>query len=282
MPRVNRVTIIGLGLIGGSLGLALKRHRIAWRVTGYSRKTATLRRAVARRAIDFGTTDLGRAVRDAEIVVLATPVETVVPLARRAASAMAQGSVLTDVGSTKALIVRALERGLPRGVTFVGAHPLAGSERQGIEAADWQLFDGSICVVTPTVRTNHQALKRVTQLWKPLVQRVVTMSPQRHDQLLASTSHLPHLLAFCLMQTAQSKSLLSAPRSLLEMTRIAKSSPELWDGIFLTNRTALLAEMACFDRQWRALRTQLIKKDRGGLRRLLSQAKAKRDALKDL
>ena len=276
MPRV---TIIGLGLIGGSLGLALKRKRLARTVVGFSRKPATLRRAKASRAIDEGTTDLRDAVKDADLVVLATPVDVIVPLGRRALKFMKPGSILTDVGSTKDAIVHALERNLPRGITFVGAHPLAGSERRGIHAARRSLYDGSLCVVTKTRRTNPRALARVCSLWSRLAARVLVMDPGTHDRLLASVSHLPHVIAFCLMGAADDAGLAIAPRSFQDVTRIAKSDPGLWEAIFLTNRGPISAAMHRFEREWHSLRRHLAWSDRAALRRLLLRAKSRRDAL---
>jgi prephenate dehydrogenase len=261
--------------------MALKRHGVAREVMGLSRSPETLRRAKQRRAIDIGTTDAKRAVQDADLVVIATPVETIVPHAKRLARFMRSGSVLTDVGSTKAHIVQTLERALPRNVAFVGGHPLAGSEQRGFEAADVRLFDGSIFILTPTARTPRQALRRVIRFWKPLVHRVVTMSPLQHDRVLAGTSHLPHLLAYCLALAVDPVSLSCAPRSFLEATRVAKSDPDLWDDIFLTNRTSLLIAMDRFDDQWYALRRLLARPDRTTLRRLLASAKSKRDALEN-
>ena len=277
MPK--RVAIIGLGLIGGSLGLALTRRRLARRVIGVSRSPETLRRARRARAIHEGTTDLREAVRGADLVVLATPVETIVPLAKRAARFMRPGSVLTDVGSTKGAIVAALERGLPTGVAFVGGHPIAGSESRGFGAARHDLFDGSVCILTPTARTPRQALRRVAAFWKPLAERVVTMAPSAHDRLLAGASHLPHLLAYALAHAVDGRQLPMAPRSFLEMTRLAKSSPELWDDIFLSNRREVLAAMTRFERSWRLLRASIGRARRGALRAQLARAQAKREAL---
>lgn len=279
MPLFHRITIVGLGLIGGSLGLAVKRRRLAQRVVGVSRHPSTLRRAKRRGAIDVGTTDLARAAQGADLVVLATPVDQIVPLAQRAASAMRAGTIITDVGSTKAALVRALERSLLPGVAFVGAHPIAGSEAQGIEAASARLFDGAVCVLTQTPRTDRAALARVARLWKGLAGRIVTMSPRQHDRVLAGCSHLPHLVAWALVRAVSVAPLARAPQSFLDMTRIAKSDPELWDDIFLTNRTELLAAMTRFERHWRALRAALVRPDRRALRGFLAGAKAKRDAL---
>ncbi len=277
----DRITIVGLGLIGGSLGMALRRKRLAREVVGVSRRAVTARRAKTRGAVDLGMMDSKRAVREADLVILATPVEAIVPTALRLAKTMRPGSILTDVGSSKGAIVRALERRLPHHVAFVGGHPLAGSEQQGIEAADASLFDGSVCILTKTARTDPRALARVRQLWAPLVERVVLMSPARHDRLLAQMSHLPHVIAFCLASAVEREGLAVAPRSFLDMTRIAKSSPQLWDDIFLSNRDGVLASMARFEHRWRALR-KLITQGRGSsLRRALARAGAVRHALGD-
>ena len=277
----NRVAIIGLGLIGGSLGIALKRRRLAKTVVGFSRKRSTLRAAKRRGAIDVGTTNLRAAVRDADLVVLAIPVDAIVPFARQAARFCRRGVILTDVGSTKVRIVRSLERFLPRHVSFVGAHPLAGSERRGIDAASSELFRGSVCILTKTPRTNVQALRAVQRLWKPLVGRVIVMSPARHDQFLAATSHLPHLVAYGVAGATPRDGLAIAPRSFLDMTRIAKSDPDLWDDIFISNRAELLRAVTRFDRQWRVLRSLLARADHARMRRVLSSAQRKRHALDD-
>jgi len=276
---VERVTIVGLGLMGGSLGMAIRRRHLAREVVGYSRTSKTLAQAKRRGAIDRGVADLRRAVQGAQLVVLATPVDTIVPLAQRLAPHLPAGGVITDVGSTKGQIVRALERSLPRTIAVVGAHPLAGSERQGIAAARATLFDGTACIVTATRRTNRRALRTVTRFWNAIAHRVVIMEPRRHDALLAATSHLPHLLAFALMGSTDDAALALAPRSFLDATRVAKSSPELWDDIMLSNRAAIVESMRRFDRQWRALRTWLMRGNRPALRALMTRAKAKRDAL---
>ena len=275
------ITIVGLGLIGGSLGMAIRRRRLAKTVVGLSRKPSTLRAARRRGAIDVGTTDARRAVEHADLVVLATPVDAIVPFAKRLARWMKPGSVLSDVGSVKGPIVRSLERAMPRGIAFIGAHPLAGSEQRGIGAARTSLFEGSVCIVTATPRTDRRALSRVSALWKSLVRRVVIMAPTRHDRLLAAASHLPHLLAFCLVNATDADARALAPRSFLDATRVAQSDPGLWDDIFLSNRAALLAAMGRFDRLWRLLRKQLARRERAALRRFLASARAKRYAIRE-
>ncbi|MBI3087786.1 MAG: prephenate dehydrogenase/arogenate dehydrogenase family protein [Candidatus Omnitrophica bacterium] len=281
MARFNQVTIVGLGLIGGSLGMALRRRRLARRVVGLSRTASTARRAKARGAVDLGTTDPARAVRDADLVVLAGPVDSVVPQARRLARLMRPGAVLTDVGSTKRRIVAGLEGALLRRVAFIGAHPLAGSEQRGIAAARAELFDGAVCIVTATPKTDRRALRQVVRLWKPLVRRVVVMDPARHDRWLAAVSHLPHLIAFCLMESLEDGARAIAPRSFLDATRVAKSDPDLWDDILLTNREAVLAAMSRFERRWTAARRLLQRRNPRALQRFLRHAQALRRQLQD-
>ena len=281
MPQRPRITIVGLGLIGGSLGLALRRRRLATAVVGCSRRASSVRAAKRRGAIDWGTTDVRTAVAHADLVVLAGPVDTIPAQAKRCARFMRPGAVLTDVGSTKAAIVRSLERSLPRGIAFVGAHPIAGSEQRGLPAARADLFDGALCILTRTPRTPARAFQAVQRLWRPLAGRVLTMSPARHDAALAAVSHLPHAVACCLMQAVPSHVLPQMPQSFLDMTRIANSPPDLWDDIFLTNRTALLQQMARFEVLWRRLRAQLRRGDRAAVQALLAAAQRRRHALQD-
>ena len=226
MAQFKQVTIVGLGLIGGSLGMAIRRRRVAGRVVGLSRSMATVRAAKRRGAIDAGTTDAKQAVRDADVAIIATPVGTIVSQAKRLAPLMKPGAVITDVGSTKAEIVKALEGALPNRVAFVGAHPLAGSEQQGISAAQADLFHDSACVLTATRRTDRKALRRVDALWRAVARQVVVLPPDAHDRALAAVSHLPHLLAFCLIDATDGNALALAPRSFLEATRVASCLAE--------------------------------------------------------
>ncbi len=259
--------------------MAVRRQRLARYVVGYSRKSRTLRQAQRLGAIDSGSTVLSDAVRDADLVVLATPVHMVVPLAKRLLPLMQRGAILTDVGSTKAEIVASLEARDRASVPFIGTHPLAGSEQRGIDAARADLFNGSLCIVTATPRTDRRALASVRRLWRSLVRRVVLMEPQRHDRLLAAVSHLPHLVAFCLVGATEREALALAPRSFLDATRVAKSSPELWDGIFFSNQAAILNAMKRFEAHWRRVRGQLSRGDRAALLQTLARARSARCAL---
>jgi prephenate dehydrogenase len=192
---------------------------------------------------------------------------------------MRPGAILTDVGSTKAQIVRALAGRLPHRIAFVGAHPIAGSEQQGINAADARLFDEAVTILTPAAHTPQVAVQRVATLWRHLGCRVIAMSPQAHDRALAATSHLPHLLAASLVNAAAPKGRSVVGPSFLDLTRVAKSDPDLWDDIFLTNRREVLAAMARFESQWRQLRRAITRRNRAGLLRALRRAQTLRRRL---
>ncbi|PIQ83528.1 MAG: prephenate dehydrogenase [Candidatus Omnitrophica bacterium CG11_big_fil_rev_8_21_14_0_20_63_9] len=276
MALFRQVTIVGLGLIGGSLGMAIKRRRLAREVIGLGRKRPTLLAARRRGVIDRGETDPKRALRGADLLVIATPVDTIAPFAALFSRWLKPGAFVMDVGSTKAAIVRVAQKEMPDGVAFIGAHPIAGSEKRGLAAASATLFEDAVCVLTPTPRTPSAALSRARRFWRALGSDVITMSPQAHDRLLASTSHLPHALAYCLSRSVEIKPFRRAPPSLLDMTRIAKSDPELWDDILLANRKELLSAMARFERSWRALRSHVRSGRRDALRRFLIQAQTKR------
>ena len=280
MARVSQITIIGLGLIGGSLGLAIRQKGLARRVVGLSRSRATVREAIRRGLIDWGTTDPGAALREADLVVVATPVDEIVPTIRRSRPFLRPGCVVTDVGSTKAEVVRAAERAVPKHAVFVGAHPLAGSHARGVRAAQRGLFHGSTCIVTRTPRTRADALGIVKALWRPLVGRVIVMTPAAHDQRLAEISHLPHALAFGLMHATTSQALALAPRSFLDATRVAMSDPDVWDDIFVSNRAAISAALVRLERSLKTFRAGL-RRDRSSLKRYLQHAQQRRHTLHD-
>src|SRR5438067_3144090 len=195
---IQTLTIVGVGLLGGSLGLAAKQRGLVRRVLGVGRHLDGLDYARQLGAIDEGFLALQDAVRSAEVVVFCTPVDQIARQALAAAEACPPGTLLTDVGSTKADIVRAVEGRLPDGVAFVGSHPLAGSEKRGPEHANPRLFERRLTVVTQTPRTDPVALERTRAFWEGLGSRVRVMSPEEHDRALALTSHLPHLLAAAL------------------------------------------------------------------------------------
>lgn len=274
-PIFKEVAIIGAGLIGGSLALALKRHRIAGRVIGVARRRRTLRLAKKIGAIDIGSQDINN-VRHADLIILAMPVNTIISMADKLSRLVKPDSIVTDVGSTKKEIVSKLENLFPN---YVGAHPLAGSQKSGIRYACAEMFKDSLCVLTPTPRTKNYALKKITKLWKEVGAEVVLASPQQHDKAISFVSHLPHLVAFSLIDVIPRRYLRLAASGLKDTTRIASSDPHLWQDIFMTNRGPILKALKEYEKRLNRLKGLLLKNDKKGLYRLMTQAKRKRDSL---
>ncbi|MDC8450112.1 MAG: prephenate dehydrogenase/arogenate dehydrogenase family protein [Nitrospira sp.] len=284
----RQVAIIGVGLIGGSLGMILRRKTLADQVVGVGRRVENLKTAVALGAIDRYVADPQEGVVGADLVVLATPVDTYERHLHEWAHGLVPGAIVSDVGSVKGPLVERSEATMPAGVHFVGAHPIAGKEKTGVAAGSDQLFKGARCILTPTKRTDPTAFDRVKQLWEEAGSIVLTMDPHIHDQILGAVSHLPHVVAFALMNALADLRDQQVPSldltghsggGLRDTTRIAASSPEMWRDIFLWNRDNVVSYI---DRYAGALEElkQLIKTgDAAGIEKLLERAKGEREKL---
>ena len=275
----DTVAIVGVGLIGGSIGLRLRREGLASHVVGIGRNPHSLRRAKRCGAISTATTDWKKGLANAELVIVCTPVGSIVEHVRRAAEFCAAGALLTDVGSTKDAIVQQLDATLNGSVTFVGSHPLAGSEKTGPEAARPDLFDGKLVVVTPTRRTKTEAVKRIEQFWRSLGARVVRKSPAAHDAALAATSHAPHVIASALAAATPLACLPFAASGWCDSTRIAAGDTQLWLEILLDNREQILQSLDQFERTLSAYRTALQHGDAKKLARLWEAGKQHRESV---
>ena len=272
MKLFRKVAIIGTGLIGGSLALAIRKKHLAAQVGGVGRHRQTIRQAKAKGAIDEGSLSLG-IIRDADLVVLATPVNAILSLAPAVAKIIPRGCVVTDVGSTKLQICRRLEKIFPH---FVGSHPLAGSERGGIRNCDAGIFAGSLCLLTPAAHASPRALRKLRLLWSRLGAKTVLLSAAEHDRILSFTSHLPHALAFSLVSSVPSRFLKFSSGSLKSTTRITSSDAGLWSDIFLTNREELLKAIGIFEARLSSLKSAVSRKDAPALKRFLRQARKKK------
>jgi prephenate dehydrogenase len=277
--RLGTLTIVGVGLIGGSVGLAARERGLARHVIGAGRRPASLESARRIGAIDEASLDMVQAVQRADLAVFCTPVVDIAAQVLAAAPGCAPGTLLTDAGSTKAVIVRTIEPFLPTGVAFVGSHPLAGSEKRGPEHADARLFTGRVTVVTRTPRTDAGALERTASFWEALGSRVKIMDPQEHDKALALTSHLPHLAASALASLLPAQLIELTATGFRDTTRIASGDPSLWTGILLHNREALLDALACLGERLTNFRAALQVGDTTTIDDLLAQGKRMRDAL---
>jgi len=286
--QFRQVVIIGVGLIGGSLGLVLKQKGLAGSVVGVGRRIENLEKAVELRAIDRYETQVRDAVHDADLVVLATPVQTYATHLRDWGHALRSSAIVSDVGSVKGRLVEEAERLLPSGVHFVGAHPIAGREKSGVAYASPNLFHGARCLVTPTKQTDPQALDTICQLWGAAGSVVLSMDPYVHDWVLGSVSHLPHLAAFGLMHALQDlQEQMEVPIDLLDFsggglrdtTRIAASSPEMWRDISLANRQNLVLMIETYIQRLENFKDLLEKADGVGLVNVLTKAKELRERL---
>jgi len=295
---IRNLAIVGVGLLGGSVAKAARAGGLARRIVGVGRDAARLRPALDDGTLDATTTDLDAEMRKADFIVLAVPVLAIEGLLTRVWSAAPEGSVITDVGSTKRNIVRAAEHlaaaparradapegsGGGRPPSFVGSHPLAGSEQTGYRVARADLFRGATVVVTPTERTALGALKTVTEFWEALGARVSLLDPETHDRTVAAISHLPHLIACALVDGArrvEPAALELAARGFRDTTRIAAGDPDMWTEIFLANRDALSASVEAFREALAELQRAVDAGAAEPLRAALARIKATRETLR--
>ena len=243
----KRLSVLGVGLLGGSIGLAVKSLISSCRVVGYGHRTSTLRAALERGALDDAYDHAAEAVRGADLVILCTPVGLLGPLLEEIAPALEPGAIVTDVGSTKRSIVARAARVLPAGrganaARFVGSHPMAGSEKRGVQYASADLFKDAVCITTPDGETDGAALENVESFWRLLGMRVRRLSPDDHDRLIADVSHLPHALAAALVSMQADEGIDLCGRGFLDSTRIAAGDGVLWRDILLDNRDNLLRQ----------------------------------------
>jgi prephenate dehydrogenase len=276
LERLGAVAIIGVGLIGGSIGLALRTRRLASEVVGVGRDPLTLEHAARMGAIDRGTTDLSAGVADADIVVVCTPVSRIAEDVCRASESAPTHSLITDTGSSKRQIVEAVERHPRSAVAFVGAHPLAGSERRGALHARADLFDRRVCVLTPTPRTRLDRTHRALAFWTALGCRVLEMGPSDHDEILAYTSHLPHALAAALAASVPAGWLPLAAGAYRDGTRVAAADTGLWTAIFRDNRGPLLKALGTLQECLDVFKYALMNDDDEAIRAWWDQARDRR------
>ncbi len=284
MKTWDTVAIIGVGLIGGSIGLALRERKLARDVVGIGRRPGTLRTAKRRGAVTQITTNLTAGVARAELVVVCTPVDQVAEHARQAAWHGPDGVLVTDVGSTKEAIVHSLDQALgkhnPRRATFVGSHPMAGSEKQGPKHARADLFVDRVVVVTPAAGTPAKLSQTVERFWKSLGATVVRTSPKAHDQAVASVSHVPHLIASVVAGTTKPDALRLAAGGWLDTTRVASGDPALWMQILSQNRFNVLESLGQVEASLAEFRRALVYNDLPLLQKLLETGKKVRDGQK--
>jgi len=275
LERLGTVAIVGVGLIGGSIGLAIRARGIASEVVGVGRDPFRLDQAARLGAIDRGTTDMSVGVADAEVVVVCTPVSRVAEDVGRAAESAPSDVLVTDAGSSKRQIVEAVERHPRSAAVFVGAHPLAGSEQRGVLHARADLFEGRVCVLTPTPRTRLERTHRALAFWTALGCRVIELAPSEHDEILAYTSHLPHAMAGALASSVPVEWLPLAAGAYRDGTRVAAADTGLWTAIFRDNRGPLLKALGTLQECLDAFKYALMNDDEEAIHSWWEQARCR-------
>lgn len=281
--RWRKVTLIGVGLLGGSIGMALRKARLCGEVMGYVRRNRSVSECQRLGAVDRATTRLKEAVGGADLVILCTPLGQMGPLAQQLAPFLERGAVVTDVGSVKARVIRELEKVvLKAGGRFVGSHPMAGGEKPGVKAAREDLFAKAVCVVTPTAKSNANAVRQVRQLWTSLGCRIRIMDADTHDVLVSRCSHLPQLLAtqlahFVLEPEHPREQRQLCANGFRDTTRIASSSPEMWRDIVLANRRHIARSLSGYIRDLTRLKRMVQAGDSGALLQTFETARTRRN-----
>lgn len=291
MRQISQVTIIGTGLLGGSIGLALRAMRqssansgadpegFRGRVVGVGRRLSTLQRARELGCIDEATDDLPTAIRRSDLIILCTPISTFTGLLEQIQPHLKNSAIVTDVGSTKSVVCEQARRILgPASNRFIGSHPMAGSEQHGPDAARAELFRARPCVVTPCQESEARALQVVETLWMSLGMRLLRMTPAEHDQHAANISHLPHAVAALLVDVAaQNRSLPMASTGFRDTTRVSSGDPCVWGDIFTTNRAAMLEAIDQLAGRLQHFRSLIEQQQPGPIVELLGKSKSVRD-----
>ena len=288
-PRFTQAAIVGVGLIGGSLGMVLKRQALASSVVGIGRRVENLKTAVELGALDRFVVDTKECIRDSDLVILATPVDTYERQLKDWATVLRPGTIVSDVGSVKGALVGRVEDLMPGGVHFVGAHPIAGKEKTGVAAGSPELFRGARCIVTPTQRSNSPAVQAIRELWETAGATVISMDPFVHDRVMGAVSHLPHVAAFSLItalgeiqeQMVSDVDLMSyGGGGLRDTTRIAASSSEMWRDICLWNRDNLITMVEAYERHLAHFKRLIETSDGPGLEKAMGRAKEIREKVR--
>jgi prephenate dehydrogenase len=281
--QFQKITIIGVGLLGGSIGLAAKKRRVAVEIAGFVRSRKSVSDCEKFGTTDFATTDLLAAVFNSDLIILCTPLAQMLPITKKFLPTLKRGAIVTDVGSVKAGVVRELESLVKKsGAHFVGGHPMAGAEKAGVAAARENLFENAVCVLTPTKKTNSGTLKKLEKFWQSLGARVLKMDAAQHDLLVSRSSHLPHVVAATLANVVLNPASPKTQAALCatgfrDTTRIASGSPEMWRDIALANRKNLSRSVNAFVAELKKFQSALKIGEAKALEKIFATAKSRRD-----
>ncbi len=279
----EKLTVLGVGLIGGSFARICREKKIAKSIVGFGRQEANLRKAVDLGVIDEYSLSLNEAVEQADFILIAVPVGSILPLVEKISPSLKKQSIISDVGSVKGSLVEKIENILPEGVHFVGAHPIAGTENSGVEASFAELFEGSKCIITPTKLTDHDTLQKVKKLWELMGSETVLMEPDKHDEIMAAVSHLPHVAAYAMtsfvfgLRQTWPDILSYSAGGFRDFTRIASSHPAMWSDICNYNSNALIKMIEQYEATLGQFKALIKEKNWFQLEKTMSEAKKSRD-----
>lgn len=273
---MKTIGVVGLGLMGGSLAAACRKKFPKSRVIGISRNSAVVREAVSKKWVHAGGSDLKHLVPACDLIVLCTPVDTLKSLLKKIDSFAKPGALVTDVGSVKGEICAWAAKQKFRNISFIGAHPMAGSHKRGIEAANRDLYTGHLTFI---IKGQGTAYKTVKNFWKKISGRVIEINAAQHDKVVAEISHLPHAVAACLVQSARSSSLKFAAKGFLDSTRIAQADSSIWVPIFLANRREVLKALGIFQKNVKTFQKALSGGHSSRLQALLQRSSTARKCL---
>ncbi|MEN8724770.1 MAG: prephenate dehydrogenase [Lentimonas sp.] len=278
----EQITILGPGLLGASLAMAIKARGLAPSVHSWSRRPETRTKCINAVWCDAVFETASEACQGSDLVVICTPVETIAPLINEISDALKEGALVTDVGSTKSLICRQAVNAVPNTATFIGSHPMAGSERNGLEHADPALFQNATCLITPLADSPTDKIAELITFWEALDMQIATVSPEKHDEIVAHISHLPHLLASTLCSLLAAKDSTWGHFSgggLKDSTRVASGDSYLWKQILEQNRDEVIRAIETFEDELHQLKTTLLNQESHKLTAILERGKKFRDSL---
>jgi cyclohexadieny/prephenate dehydrogenase len=278
----EQLTILAPGLLGASLGMAAHRLSLSRRIHVWARRAESREACQSADWCDVAFADPGDSVADSDLVILCTPVDTITGMVADFAGRLKEGALVTDVGSTKSRICRIAAREVPDRAFFIGSHPMAGSEKSGMEHAGWDLFQNRACLVTPLEDAPSNEVDRLVRFWRALGMEVTTMSPEKHDEIVAHISHLPHMLASLLsLQLSRHPEgwQAFAGQGLRDTTRVAAGNPEIWRSIFEENKEELLRSLDGFEEEIASMRSLIQNAEWAQVRHLLDRGKAYREGL---
>jgi prephenate dehydrogenase len=279
MKHLRKITVIGLGLLGGSVGLAVSRALTGVKTAGFSHRASTRAKARRLKVVDEVFDDIKASVKDADLVILATPIGNFEETFRQIANAIPAGCIVTDVGSTKLMPHRWADKCLPKNVHYVGSHPIAGSEQRGVESSRDDLFDKTLCILTTTKTTNRRSLQIVKEFWSALGCFVKIMTPVLHDRIFADVSHLPHITAAALVNASDAEELKFAGKGFMDSSRIASGPSNIWADVLMTNAQNTVRGIDRLIAELTKLKKAIRSGNRKRIEKLLETARTKRSKL---